>query len=292
MKAIILAAGLSTRLFPASLCISKQLLPIYNKPMIYYPISTVLLADLKDILIITSSHDLAQFKKLLGDGSQWGISITYTIQPTPKGIADAFILGEEFIGSDSVFLMLGDNIIHGHDVARTLPKLAQNNAGATVFGYHVNDPERYGVLSFDSKGRINDILEKPKNPPSNYAVAGLYFYDNQVIDIAKQLKPSARGELEITDVNRVYLEKGQLNAHIFGRGIAWLDTGTFESLLEASQFIQVLENRQGLKIGCPEEIAWRKGYINNDQLRELAKPLLKSGYGRYLLDLLNDDRNS
>lgn len=285
MKAIILAAGAGTRLHPAASFISKQLLPIYDKPMIYYPLTTVMLAGIREVLIITAPHDQNLFKKLLGDGSQWGISISYAIQEVPRGIADAFIIAEDFIGDGSVCLMLGDNIIYGHDLAKTLPDVSQKQIGATVFAYYVRDPERYGVLKFDDKHNVIDILEKPKVPPSNFAVSGLYFYDNQVIEIAKNLVPSARGELEITDVNRAYLEQGQLDAKLFGRGVAWLDTGTFESLLDAAQFIQVLEHRQGLKVGCPEEVAWRKKYITLEQLKKLAEPLVKSGYGQYLLEI-------
>jgi len=289
MKAIILAAGLSTRLFPASVHISKQLLPIYDKPMIYYPLTTVMLAGIKDILIIVSERDINSFKMLLGDGSQWGLKLTYKIQEAPRGIADAFIVGEEFIGDDSVCLMLGDNIIYGHEISKTMPDISKPQHGATVFGYHVHDPERYGVLKFSPDGKsIVDILEKPNPAPSRYAVIGLYFYDNQVIEIAKNLKPSARGELEITDVNRVYLEKGQLDAKLFGRGVAWLDTGTHDSMLEAATFIQVLEHRQSLKVGSPEEVAWRKGFISTEQLKALAEPLRKSGYGEYLLGLINE----
>jgi len=289
MKGIILAAGSGTRLFPASSFISKQLLSIYDKPMIYYPLTTLMLAGIKEILIITTPHDLPLFERLLGNGSQWGIAISYATQTVPRGIAEAFIIGEEFIDHDSVCLMLGDNIIYGHDLAKTFPAISEKQEGATVFAYHVRDPQRYGVLAFDKNGKITDIIEKPKNPPSNYAVSGLYFYDNQVIEIAKQLKPSGRNELEITDVNRAYLEKGQLDAKIFGRGVAWLDTGTHESLLEASEFIHVLEHRQSLKVGSPEETAWRKGYITTEQLKQLAEPLISSGYGEYLLDICNEN---
>lgn len=285
MKGIILAAGLSTRLFPASAHISKQLLPIYDKPMIYYPLSTLMLAGIRDILIITSPHDLPLFKRLLEDGSQWGINISFSVQNEPRGIADAFIVGEEFIGDSSVCLMLGDNIIYGQNLSKMLSEAAKNNAGATIFGYYVSDPERYGVVSLDKNGKVTDIIEKPKVAPSNFAVTGLYFYDNQVVDIAKNLKPSARGELEITDVNREYLKRGQLNAQLFGRGVAWLDTGTHDSLLDAANFIQILEHRQSLKVGCPEEIAWRKNFITTEQLIELSKPLQKNGYGKYLFEL-------
>ncbi len=285
MKGIILAAGLSTRLYPASIHVSKQLLPIYDKPMIYYPISILMLAGIRDILIITSPHDKPLFERLLKDGSQWGIKITFAEQNEPRGIADAFIVGEDFIGDDNVCLMLGDNIIYGHNMLDTFPKVDNDYSGATVFGYHVSDPERYGVLSFDKDGNINDILEKPKVAPSHFAVTGLYFYDNQVVDIAKNLKPSDRGELEITDVNRVYLKRGQLKAKLFGRGVAWLDTGTHDSLLDASNFIQILEQRQSLKVGCPEEVAWRKKYITTEQLKALAEPMLKNDYGQYLLNV-------
>lgn len=289
MKGIILAAGLSTRLYPASIHISKQLLPIYDKPMIYYPISILMLAGIRDILIITSSHDKPLFERLLQDGSQWGIKITFAVQIAPRGIADAFIVGEDFIGDDNVCLMLGDNIIYGHNMLEAFPKINPDYSGATVFGYYVSDPERYGVLGFDKDGNINDILEKPEVAPSHFAVTGLYFYDNQVIDIAKNLKPSARGELEITDVNREYLKRGQLKAKLFGRGIAWLDTGTHDSLLDAANFIQILEERQSLKVGCPEEVAWRKKYISTEQLKALAQPMLKNGYGQYLLNICKPD---
>jgi glucose-1-phosphate thymidylyltransferase len=288
MKAIILAGGAGTRLHPASYCISKQLLPIYDKPMIYYPLSTVMLAGIRDILIITTPHDLPLFQKLLSDGKQWGLTIKYATQEKPKGIAEAFIIGESFIGEDSVCLMLGDNIFYGHNLAEIFPDVSKKQHGATVFGYHVRDPERYGVLQFDANNNVVDIVEKPKHAPSNFAVAGLYFYDNQVIEIAKNLKPSGRGELEITDVNRVYLQKKQLDAKLFGRGVAWLDTGTHESMLEAAEFIRVLENRQSLKVGCPEEIAWRKGYITATQLKALAQPLVNSGYGKYLLEVVEE----
>lgn len=289
MKGIILAAGLSTRLYPASIHISKQLLPIYDKPMIYYPLSILMLAGIRDILIITSSHDKPLFERLLQDGSQWGIKITFAVQLTPRGIADAFIVGEKFIGNDDVCLMLGDNIIYGHNMLDVFPKANEKHVGATVFGYYVSDPERYGVLGFDKEGKINDILEKPKVAPSHFAVTGLYFYDNQVINIAKNLKPSARGELEITDVNREYLKRGQLKAKLFGRGVAWLDTGTHDSLLDAANFIQILEERQSLKIGCLEEVAWRKGFITTEQLKALAQPMLKNGYGQYLLNICKPD---
>lgn len=288
-KAIILAGGSGTRLYPSTQAVSKQLMPIYDKPTIYYPLSTVMLAGIRDILIITTPHEQDLFKKLLGDGSQWGIQLSYAAQEKPNGIAEAFIVGEKFIGKDSVFLILGDNIIYGHNLATTLPEISSaESQGATVFCFKVSDPERYGVVGFDENGKVNKIVEKPKNPPSRYAVSGLYFYDNQVVDIAKSLKPSARGELEITDVNQAYLDKGQLKVKTFSRGVAWLDTGTSESLLEASNFMHILEKRQGLRIACPEEISWRKGYITSEQLQKLAQPLVKSGYGKYLLELLND----
>jgi glucose-1-phosphate thymidylyltransferase len=290
-KAIILAGGSGTRLYPSTLAVSKQLLPIFDKPTIYYPLTTVMLAGIQDILIITTPHEEALFKQLLKDGSQWGLNIEYAIQEQPKGIADAFIIGEKFIGNDNVFLILGDNIIHGHNLANDLPDAAEKNQGATVFCFKVKDPERYGVVGFDESGRVNEIVEKPTTPPSRYAVSGLYFYDSDVVDIAKHLKPSPRGELEITDVNRVYLERNQLNVKTFSRGIAWLDTGTPESMLAASNFIHILEQRQGLRIGCPEEIAWRRKYISDAQLAELAKPLVKSGYGKYLLELLDENKN-
>ncbi|MBU0455411.1 MAG: glucose-1-phosphate thymidylyltransferase RfbA [Pseudomonadota bacterium] len=288
MKGIVLAGGANTRLYPSSFCISKQLLPIYDKPMIYYPLSTLMLAGIREILIISTPHDIPLFKKLLGDGSQWGISLNYEIQEQPNGIAEAFIIGESFIGQDAVCLMLGDNIIYGHDLRKSLPDINKPFKGATVFGYHVSDPERYGVLSFDKEGNVIDILEKPKKAPSNYAVSGLYFYNNDVVQIAKTLKPSDRGELEITDVNREYLKRKQLNAVLLGRGVAWLDTGTHDSLLDAANFFHVLEHRQGLKVGCPEEIAWRNDFISTEQLRKIAQPLIKSGYGKYLLDLCDE----
>lgn len=287
-KAIILAGGAGTRLYPSTLAVSKQLLPIFDKPTIYYPLSTVMLAGIQDILVITTPHEQALFKQLLKDGSQWGINIQYAAQDKPRGIADAFIVGEEFIANDNVFLILGDNIIHGHNLAKELPQVEKQEKGATVFCFKVKDPERYGVIGFDSNGKVNEIVEKPQNPPSDYAVSGLYFYDSDVVDIAKNLKPSARGELEITDVNRVYLERELLHVKTFSRGVAWLDTGTPESMLAASNFIHILEARQDLRIGCPEEIAWRKKYINDEQLAKLAKPLMKSGYGEYLMELLSE----
>lgn len=286
MKGIILAGGSGTRLYPATSTLSKQLLPIYDKPMIYYPLSTLILGGLRDILVITTAHENHLFKALLGDGQHWGIKLSFAIQETPRGLADAFIVGEEFIGDDSVCLILGDNIIHGHGLTDLLLDAKDKNDGATVFGYYVNDPQRYGVVDFDADGKVRDLIEKPDNPPSNYAVIGLYYYDSQVVEIAKSIKPSSRGELEITDVSRQYLQQGMLKVQTLSRGIAWLDTGTHESMLEAANFIQVLEHRQALKIGCPEEVAWRKGYIDDAQLTLLAKPYLKNGYGEYLMNLL------
>jgi glucose-1-phosphate thymidylyltransferase len=285
-KGILLAGGNGTRFYPATRSISKQLLPIYDKPMVYYPIATLMLAGIRDILIITWEHEIPLFKRLLGDGSQWGIRLEYAAQDQPRGIADAFMIGEEFIGNHPVCLMLGDNVLYGDNISEVLQHANQQVSGATIFGYYVNDPERYGVIKFDEQQRPIDIIEKPVNPPSHYAAIGLYFYDNDVIEIAKQLKPSPRGELEITDVTRVYLERNALAVTKLGRGVAWLDTGTPNSWLEAANFIQILEHRQGLKIGSPEEIAWRMGYINEAQLLELAEPLLKSGYGKYLQGLV------
>ena len=288
MKGIILAGGSGTRLYPATKVLSKQLLPVYDKPLVYYPLSTLMIAGIVDILVISTPEDTPRFEKLLGDGSQWGIRLSYAVQPRPEGLAQAFLIGNRFVGKDDVALVLGDNIFHGHDLSPLLAAAVKQTKGATIFAYPVKDPQRYGVVEFDAKGRAVSIEEKPAQPKSRYAVVGLYFYDNRVLEIAASLRPSARGELEITDVNREYLRLGQLNVVPMGRGFAWLDTGTHESLLEAAHFIETLERRQGLKIACPEEIAFRQGYISAEQLRALAAPLAKSGYGEYLLKILSE----
>jgi glucose-1-phosphate thymidylyltransferase len=287
-KGIILAGGSGTRLHPATLAISKQLLPVYDKPMVYYPLSTLMLAGIRDILVISTPQDTPRFEQLLGDGSQWGLNLQYAVQPSPDGLAQAFLIGAEFLGDDPCALVLGDNIYYGHDFNKLLNNASARRDGASVFAYHVHDPERYGVAEFDAQGKVLSLEEKPAEPKSSYAVTGLYFYDGQVVDMARSLKPSARGELEITDLNRLYLEQGTLNVEIMGRGYAWLDTGTHESLLQASQFIATLEHRQGLKVACPEEIAYRQGWIDAAQVEQLAQPLLKNGYGQYLMRILKE----
>jgi glucose-1-phosphate thymidylyltransferase len=287
-KGIILAGGSGTRLHPATLAISKQLLPIYDKPMIYYPLSALMLAGILEILVISTPQDTPRFEQLLGDGSQWGLKLEYAVQPSPDGLAQAFLIAEDFLAGAPSALVLGDNIFYGHDFARLLERADQRSEGSTVFAYHVQDPERYGVAEFDAQGRVLSLEEKPRQPKSNYAVTGLYFYDSQVVELAKSIKPSARGELEITDLNRLYLEKGQLNVELMGRGYAWLDTGTHDSLLEAGQFIATLQQRQGLKVSCPEEIAFRQGWIDRARLETLGQALAKNGYGQYLLQIVKE----
>ena len=287
-KGIVLAGGSGTRLHPATLALSKQLLPVYDKPMVYYPLATLMLAGIREILLISTPQDTPRFAQLLGDGSQWGLKLQYAVQPSPDGLAQAFLIGEQFLGGHPSALVLGDNIFYGHDIHELLASAGQRQHGATVFAYHVHDPERYGVAEFDAAGKVLSIEEKPKVPKSNYAVTGLYFYDERVVELARHLAPSPRGELEITDLNRLYLEQDALHVEIMGRGYAWLDTGTHDSLLEAGQFIATLERRQGLKIACPEEIAWRSGWIGDAQLERLAQPLAKNGYGQYLMRLLKE----
>lgn len=287
-KGIVLAGGSGTRLYPVTQVVSKQLLPVYDKPMIYYPLTTLMLAGMRDILVISTPQDTPRFEQLLGDGTQWGINLRYAVQPSPDGLAQAFIIGKEFIGNGDSALILGDNIFYGHDLSKQLQRATDTTSGATVFAYPVHDPERYGVVGFDSAGRVTSLEEKPAQPKSRYAVTGLYFYDNQIIDIVNSIKPSVRGELEITDVNKCYLEQGQLAVESMSRGMAWLDTGTHDSLLEAAAFIETIERRQGLKVACPEEIAYRMGYIDGKQVRRLADPLRKNGYGKYLLRMLEE----